>query len=128
MFTYHASGIAPSGTDYVSAVRFIIQDTVDGVFELLDEEITALYDTSAALYGTTQDARIQRVYYTALECAKALHHRYARQATFSSAGTSVQLGERAKYWSTVVDELGIKLISLNNGGSVLYGRRDSLWR
>jgi hypothetical protein len=111
--SYTPSGIAPSGTDYISAVRFLIQDTDATVVELEDAEITALYNCTVALY-TTQE---QRVYATALDCAKALHRRYAKQATFSSAGTSVQLGARAEYWLNVVQDLAMKLATLSYGGN-----------
>lgn len=114
------TNISPSGTDYTSAVRWIIQDTDSAVYEISDAAITALYNDTAVQYGTDTSGivQVQRVYSTALECAKALHRRYAKQATFSSAGTSVQLNERAQYWLTVVQDIALKLSTLSGSGSL----------
>jgi hypothetical protein len=116
--TYSTSGIVASGTDYISATRFLIQDTDVTVAEVQDEEITAIYTSTIELYGSATGVQEQRVYYTALQLAKALHRRYAKQATFSSGGTSVQLKERAEYWLNVVDDLAMKLATLTYNGSL----------
>lgn len=116
--TYSVSGIVASGADYISAARFLIQDVDMTAAEVQDEEITAIFNSSASLYGSDIGVQEQRVYHTALELAKALHRRYAKQATFSSAGTSVQLGERAAYWLNVVQDLAMKLATLSFNGSL----------
>lgn len=116
-FSYSASGIVASGTDYISATRFIIQDTTEPA-EIDDTEITVIFNSSSTLYGSGTTVQEQRVYYTALECARALHRRYAKQATFSSAGTSVQLLQRAEYWLTIVQDLALRLATLGSNSSL----------
>lgn len=122
-FTYDPTQIAASGTgNELSAVRFILQDTTQPAF-FEDSEIIALFDSSSTAYSNQES----RVYYTCLELAKALHRRFARQATFSSAGTSVQLNERAQYWLTIVQDLAVKLATLSYTNSLfaVVGRNPS---
>lgn len=131
--SYNFDAIAASGTNYISAVRFIIQDipatpTSSGTdVELQDEEITALFNTTSTGYGTGTGVEEQCAYATALECAKALHRRYSKQATFSSAGTRVELNERAQYWLNTVQDIAMKLATLSYNGSLfaVVGRNPS---
>lgn len=129
-FTYNPANIAPDNADYESAVRYLIQDTNVYNYEVDSAEIAAIYNFTSGVFSTDTTGLVQqkRVYKTALEVAKALHTKYAKQATFSSGGTSVNLTERAKYWSTVVDDLTAKLTTLVNNGAVYYQSRAALWR
>src|SRR4051812_28158107 len=96
-FTYVEANSSISDADYLSAVRAAIQDTVSAEAEFSDAEITAQYGTTSS-----DDTQKVRNLSTAVLLARLLHRRYAKQASFSSQGTSVQLLERAKYWSSLV--------------------------
>ena len=117
--TYNPSNIAASGTDYISAVRWLIQDTDTTVAQISDEELTALYGTMPST-----DSSDTRAYKTAVAAAKGLYTRYMHQASFSSGGTSVQLKERAENFRTIVADLEYKLLELQNGSAgMIYSVR-----
>lgn len=99
-FTYVAANIAPDDEEFVSVVRWVVQDTDEATAEVTDEEIEALYSSTPA-----SDLQIIRNLHTALLVALALERRYRKQATFSSGGTSVQLGARAEAWAEVVTQI-----------------------
>ena len=126
-FTYLEANSNAGNTDYLSAVRSAIQDTVSAEAELSDAEITAQY-------GATDTANVQKVrnLTTAYQCAKLLHRRYAKQASWSSQGTSVQLLERAKYWASLVNDIEADLMvarveagDTDRGGILYAGRTTS---
>lgn len=116
--TYDPTHINDSNADYVSVVRFLIADTDTTCAELSDVEIMALYTNTSA-----SDAQAIRNYQTALAAAQYLHTKYAKQATFSSAGTSVNLSERAKYWASVVQDLAYRVSAVMGSNGVTY-----VWR
>jgi hypothetical protein len=123
-FTYVEANAATSNADYLSAVRSAIQDTVSAEAEFTDAEITAQYDAT-----TSTDAQTVRNLTTAVKLARLLHRRYAKQASFSSQGTSVQLLDRAKYWASLVDDLerDLQVARMEAGqtdqGGILYAGR-----
>ncbi len=128
MATYNPVLIDPATGDSISAVRWLLQDIPydDGsagelAAEVADEEVTALYASHPE--SLPQAVRVYRV---AAACAQVLHRRYAKQASFSSDGTSVQLQERARYWGTIASELTTRSNLIENGADalVLYARRD----
>ena len=128
MATYNSAQIDPATGEPLSAIRWLLQDLPfdDGASELTaeiaDEEILTLYAGQPS--DCTQEARVYR---TAAACAQALHRRYAKQASFSSDGTSVQLGERARYWASVVNELATTRSLVERGAEalVVYAGRDT---
>lgn len=99
-FTYTEANSHIGNDDYLSAVRTAIQDTVAAEQEFSDDEITAQYDATDE--DDTQKVRNLTV---AVALARLLHRRYAKQASFSSQGTSVQLLERAKFWQHMIADL-----------------------
>lgn len=124
---YDPTKIATSDTTFISAVRWLIQDTNMAAAELSDEEITALFNQTS-----TDDTQSVRTYATALAAAQGLERRYRKQASFSSGGTSVQLGERAKAWGQMVSELAEAYnteIAKAEGrsGGILYGGRGPMF-
>lgn len=121
--TYSPAQIDAATGDVISAVRWLLQDINTAAAEVQNEEISAMYDTHDSTLS--QDVRVYR---TAAALARALHRRFARQASFSSGGTSVNLQERASYWNTVATELSALALVVETGDTeptVLYARRDS---
>jgi hypothetical protein len=126
-FTYDPTKIATSDPTYISAVRFLVQDTDEATAEVSDEEITALYGQTSA-----DDDQIVRTYATALAVATGLERRYRKQATFSSGGTSVQYGQRAEAWGVMVSEIADALFqatmqAAGGSGGVLVAGRGPLY-
>lgn len=125
-FTYVEATSNIGNDDYKSAVRFALQDTVSVEAEFSDAEITATYSDT-----DDDDAQKVRNLTTAVLLARVLHRRYAKQATFSSQGTSVQLLERAKYWESLVKDLesDLMLARMEAGdtdqGGILYAGRNT---
>lgn len=108
--------------DYLSAVRFAIQDTTGELFS--DAEITAQYNST-----TSSDPQKVRNLTTAYILCRILHRRYGQQATFSSQGTSIQLLERARYFEVLMEEIQSDLMlarseALLDGGAILYAGRS----
>lgn len=99
--SYSPSQIDPATGEYISAVRFLLQDTSTTAPELADEELTALYNA----LSEDDYTQAQRVYLTAARAAEALWVRYSRQASFSSGGTSMELSKRAEGWKATVAHL-----------------------
>lgn len=99
-FTYDPEQASPANGVPLSAIRFLLQDTVEAEAELQDGEIGSVYlDTPESL------SQAERVYLAAASLAGALYRRYSRQVSFSSGGTSLQLGARAEQWRRVALEL-----------------------
>jgi hypothetical protein len=132
-FSYTPSNIDPQNAaeDLVSPVRWLLQDIDQATPEVQDEELAAL----AAGQSADLD-QLTVVYRVAAHAATALWRRYAKQASFSSGGTSVQLGQRADSWKAVADQMtalatAAELAGDNIFGEVLGAARDSqfpLWR
>lgn len=118
MFTYAPSQCSPAFGTPLSAIRFILQDTIEAEAELADEEISTAYlDTAEDL------PQEQRVYRAAALLAGAIYRRYARQVSFSSGGTSVQAGARAELWRRVALELAAAVEG--SGSEVIYTSRPA---
>ena len=66
-FTYVPANTASTNADYLSAVRWLIQDTDEATAELPDAEITAQYGQT-----NSDDSQQIRNFATALACAQAL--------------------------------------------------------
>ncbi|MBK9944211.1 MAG: hypothetical protein IPP13_21635 [Kouleothrix sp.] len=125
--SYGSNGIAPDSADCISRVRFLIQDTDDATAELTDEEIITIFESTSE-----DESNTVRNYRTAVHMVKALHRRYAKQASFSSGKTSVQYQARAKYFETVVEDLQSELMAalvadgyIDQGGVMYAGRSTS---
>lgn len=114
-FTFSASGISASGTDYISFSRFKIGDTV-APGEVSDEIFIALYNDTSG----TQTARN---YQTAIAAANYLYTLYTKQFNFSSAGTSVQYQERAKSFLSLIEDLIQEYLAATGASAVLYPYR-----
>lgn len=121
-FSFAASGISASGTDYISFTRFKIDDT-ESPGEISDEIIIALYGQTA-----TGNDQITRNYHTAISAARYLQTKYTKQFNFSSAGTSVQqMQERAKAWGELIASLAYELASIQGAGPVVYPYRPAAY-
>ena len=122
-FTFVEANSASNNADYLSAVRWLIQDTDEATAELADALITAQY-------GQTDSTESQQIrnFATALACAQGLERRYRKQASFSSGKTSVQLKERAEAWAKSVDELAMELFSLRQNAAGRSGGLISVSR
>jgi hypothetical protein len=120
--TYNPAQIDPATGDPISAVRWLLQDTDTSAADISDAELNAIYTTHDS--ALPQDLRVYR---TGAALAQALHRRYAKQATFSSDGTSVQLSERARSWADIASSLTLLAGAVESGGvlqTVVYARRD----
>jgi hypothetical protein len=125
--TFDAANAAPDNEDYLSAIRWLIQDTDDASAEVADAAITAHY-----IFTNADDPQIVRNYETAVKIAQALERKYRKQATFSSGGTSVNLRERAESWGVAVSDLMAELHAERMkaeglSGGVLYAGRGPLY-
>lgn len=117
-FTYQPTMISPRTGTVVSAVRFIIADTIEDEAELQDEEINALHADTP-----TSETATMRVYLVSASAAHAVYRRYARMVDFSASGTSVQSSKRAETWRALADEL-TRFVAVNTGTGVLYAARS----
>jgi len=120
-FTYFNTDIAATSSDYTSFVRFMLDDKDSTAYELENEEITALYNE-------TTGTQVVRNYQTAIKAAKYLWRKYSKQVTFSSAGTSMQLSERANHWWQVIQTLQGELNIYTGMQPVLYPQRTASFR
>lgn len=130
-FTYVAANSNVSNTDYKSAVRFAIQDTLADQAEFSDEEITA----QRTEVDTTRSQKVQNLV-VAVSLAWHLHRKYARMVSFSSGKTAIQATERAKYWNTIAlaleEDLKLALSQddadgVGEGGVLYAGRLPAYW-
>lgn len=117
---YDPNHIAYDHTDTVSVVRFLIADTEAD--ELSDAEITAL----ATQYRDSFSQASKNIR-TAIDCAEHLHTKYLKQATFSSAGTSVNLRERAEQWGNAVARLSQRRDALEGTTDTTFVYRPRSW-
>jgi hypothetical protein len=126
-FHYDAGYSNIANDDFISAVRFALQDTVEDEQEFDDFELIAQYDATLST-----DVQTVRNLATAVTLARVLQRRYAKQASFSSQGTSIQLLERAKFWATMIADLESDLMvarvaagQIDQGGILYAGRATS---
>lgn len=121
-FSYNENRIAASGTYTIDFVRFTLDDTDSTAYELSDEVITALFNE------TTNSSQYVRNYQTAIKAANYLWRKYSKQVTFSSAGTSMQLSDRAKHWWQVIQTLQGELNLYRGVPPVLYPLRTASFK
>lgn len=119
-FSYNYNRIAASGTYTIDFVRFTLDDTDSTAYELEDEVITALFNETSST-----DSQVIRNYHTAIKAATALWRKYSKQVTFSSAGTSMQLSDRANHWWTILQQLKGELTIQQGASPVIYPQRTS---
>lgn len=117
-FSYNNTRISASGTFPIDFVRFKIDDINSAAYDIEDEEITTVF--SGTLDSLSQ---LERNYLTAITVAEHLAVRYRKEATFSSAGTSMNLKERAEAWLEVVNDLRMEFLQKVSVSSVLYPNR-----
>lgn len=91
------------------AVRFLIQDTNTNEQLVSDEEIQYVIDRWLKLQGTLE--------YCAAVVAEAIAARYAREASFSGDGTSINLGQVAQQFRDLAVSLRSQHHALLVGGS-----------
>lgn len=92
----------------VDEIRFLIGDT-DTLDQLLqNEEIQFLYDTWFTIYGT--------VFYVAAICCETIAASYAREASHSADGVSVDLGQIQDKFTKQAETLREQHASLLIGG------------
>lgn len=123
-FSYEPTQSNIANDDYISAVRFALQDTIADEQEFDDGEIDAQYNATSET-----DTQTVRNLIVAVSLARVLQRRYAKQASFSSQGTSVQLLERAKFWSSMIESLesDLMVVQMEDGGTggILYAGRQA---
>lgn len=115
-FSYNNTRIAASGVYTIDFVRFKIDDIDSTAYDIEDEEITALFNA-------TTGEQLDRNYQTAIKVAEHLAVRYRKQVTFSSAGTSMQLSDRAELWEQVVNNLRLEYLQITGQSGVVYPYR-----
>lgn len=121
-FTYDPEQTSPVSGAPLSAIRFLLQDTIEAEAELQDAEINTVYlDTPDEL---TQP---QRVALAAALCAEAIVTRYSRLASFSSGGTSVNYKDRYDHWRQTYQRLAAQAREsvTGSGFSVAYQGRPA---
>lgn len=91
-FTYDAPGESDKDT-----VRFLIQDTNSSEALMTDEEIDYLVDTWKDRYGSLE--------YVASVAANTLAARYAREASYSADGVSINLAQQAQQFRDLAASL-----------------------
>lgn len=119
-FTYYETEIAEDSTDFISAVRFMVNDTDSTNYDLSDEVITALYNQT-----DTTLAQIERNYLTAISAQEYICNKRADNiSAWSSAGTSVTYGSKGDC-DDKLQRLRMKLLSLQGYSGILYPQRPS---
>lgn len=91
-FSYDAPGVTDKDT-----VRFLIQDTNASEALMTDEEITYLIGEWKDRYGSLE--------YVASVAANTLAARYAREASFSADGVSINLAQQAQQFRDLAASL-----------------------
>lgn len=95
-------------TSTTDEIRFLIGDTDDSDPLLQDEEIQYLYNQWFTNYGT--------VFYVASIACETIAASYAREASHSADGVSVQLGEIQEKFTKQAETLREQHMSLLVGG------------
>lgn len=119
-FTYNGADITNYTSGYISAIRFLINDTVESNAQLSDEELTALYNDIVDTW--IDDTYKQLVYRTAISAAQYLQSNN-NVKSWSSAGTSVTYGNTD--YSALVNKLSKILMRDLGIASIIYTRRDA---
>lgn len=123
-FSYNNTQIVASGTNYISFVRFTIDDKNSASYILEDEEITAIYNDITTLYsGESQTIRNWR---TAVAAKEYVCRSYSSTITsWSSDGTSINYGNRATTCQDELNRLRYKLLSVIGQPAILYPTRPA---
>ena len=95
----------------VGKVRLLIPDNVASAYDLEDDEITYFLGIAGS-----------NVLAAAVKSCRWLSRKYAKQATFTADGLSVQLGERAKLFAERARELEME--ALGGMTTVTLDRED----
>jgi hypothetical protein len=95
-------------TSTTDEIRFLIGDTDSSDPLLQDEEIAYLYNTWYTIYGT--------VFYVASIACETIAASYAREASHSADGVSLQLGEIQAKFTKQAETLREQHASLLIGG------------
>lgn len=101
-FTYDAPGVSDKDT-----VRFLLQDTNSAEALLTDEEIAYFVDTYAEDWSLS---------YVAAILADTIAARYAREASFSADGVSINLAQQAQQFRELAANLRSQHKNLLVGG------------
>ncbi len=117
-FSYNENQIVASGTNYISFVRFTVNDTDSNAYDVSDEVITAQYNATSA--NSTQTLRN---YQTAYAIQQHLCNKSAGNIQqFSSGGTSVTYTQ--EYCSEKLSYLRQMVMLYSGQSSVLYPSRQ----
>jgi hypothetical protein len=120
-FSYNESQISASGTNYISMVRFQVDDTDSTTYILSDELITALYNETASTVP-----QIWRNYTTAIGAAEFIYRRYSKMPiSWSSAGTSVNRSDRLTALDSLLSRLRMLLFQSSGASPILYADRPT---
>lgn len=122
-FSYFEAEIAVDSEDYISAVRFMINDTDSENYDVSDEIITALYNQ------TNEDStQAQRNIDTAIAAQEYICNKRADNiSAWSSAGTSVTYGAKGDC-EDKLNRLRMKRLERLGIGGVLYPTRTKGFR
>ena len=116
-FSYNESQISASGTNYISFVRFQLDDTSSVTYAFSDEVLTALYND-------TSGTQIVRNYTAAVRAAEALYRKYSKMPnSWSSAGTSVNRSDRLTALASLLGSLRSALLAVSGSSAVIYAYR-----
>lgn len=116
-FSYNPEEISPSGTNLISAVRFLIADVNASNPQIQDEEITALAGDVTATDATF------KTYTVAISAAEYIYRKYLQMVTFSSAGTSVNYSDLAKQYQEILNKLTAQKNTYAGNNMVIYAYR-----
>jgi hypothetical protein len=118
MFSYDPGQINPDTGQPVSAIRFLLQDTVEELAEFTDAEIVGVYQQTPS----SHPQRV-RVYYAAALLAEALYRRYSRDVSFSAGDLKVNYELRRQHWQLLANELAQTALRQIGEGLVWYTER-----
>lgn len=116
-FSYNVNQIAASGTNTIDYVRWALDDIDSTAYDIENEEITVV--AAGILNGTQTEKNIL----TAIKIAEKLWRRYSKQVSFSSAGTNMQLSDRANHWLDVINDLRLQYAAIAGISTTLYPYR-----
>lgn len=128
-YTYDETQIIASGTNYISVVRFLINDTLvsGGANTALvsDEVITALYLQQAGITVS----QLERNWRTAIEVKRHICSNLSSSIqSFSSGGTSITYGNRSEQCKIELADLIMRLRELLGVAPILYPNRSASFR
>lgn len=118
-FSYNENRIVASGVYYIDVVRFLVNDTDSTNYDVSDELISALYNSTSTLVS-----QILRNYQTALATQEYICNKRASNIqSFSSGGTSVTYTQNN--CNDKISHLRQLVMLYSGAGGVLYPSRCS---